>query len=164
MLILSNHGRWRVHANHDDITWLREIPTCKVRGADGYAYEPLWMNYEDAKKRGIKHGDVIKVYNERGSVLGGAYITERIMPGVVYMDHGARLDPIVPGELDRGGAINTITPHNPTSKNTTGMVCSGFLVEVKRVDIGKLKEQYPEAFNRPYDPGAGLILERVLTQ
>jgi hypothetical protein len=52
------------------------------------------------------------------------------MPGAVYIDHGARYDPIVPGELDRGGAINTLTPHNLTSKNATGMVSSGFLAEV----------------------------------
>ena len=74
---------------------------------------------------------MVKVFNERGAVLCGAYVTERIMPGVVYVDHGARYDPIVPGELDRGGAINTIRPHNVTSKNCAGMVASGFLVEVE---------------------------------
>ena len=78
------------------------------------------------------------------------------------MDHGARYDPIVPGELDRGGAINTITPHNITSKNATGMVSSGFLVEVERADMDDLQRRYPEAFARPYRrrrralPGAGL--------
>jgi len=54
-----------------------------------------------------KNGDILKIHNERGIVLAGAYITERIMPGVVYIDHGARCDWIVPGEIDRGGAINT---------------------------------------------------------
>jgi len=156
LLIMSNHGRWRVHAQCDDITWTREAPTCKVSGLDGYKYEPLWINPKDATVRGIKNGDVIKVFNERGTVLGGAYVTERIMPGVVYMDHGARYDPIVPGEIDRGGAINTITPHNVTSKNATGMVVSGFLVEVGSVDIDELVKKYPEAFKRQYDPAAGL--------
>jgi molybdopterin guanine dinucleotide-containing S/N-oxide reductase-like protein len=162
LLILSNHGRWRVHANHDDMAWLREIPTCKVVGPDGYAYEPLWMNPADAAARGISQGDVIKVFNERGGVLGGAYITERLMPGVTYMDHGARYDPIIAGELDRGGVINTLTPHNTTSKNTTGMVCSGFLVEVERVDLDLLRKQHPEAFNQPYDKAYGLIFSRAL--
>ena len=37
------------------------------------------------------------------AVLAGAYVTERIMPGAVGMDHGAKFDPIVPGEFDRGG-------------------------------------------------------------
>jgi anaerobic selenocysteine-containing dehydrogenase len=156
LLIVSNHGRWRVHAQCDDISWTREAPTCKVTGPDGYKYEPLWINQADAEERGISHGDVIKVFNERGTILGGAYVTERIMPGVVYMDHGARYDPIVPGEFDRGGAINTITPHNTTSKNATGMVVSGFLVEVGPVDLDELRKKYPEAFKREYDPAAGL--------
>ena len=156
LLIMSNHGRWRVHANHDDITWTREIPTCKVKGPDGYKYEPLWINPVDAQKRGIESGDVVEIYNERGGVLGGAYVTERIRPGVVYMDHGARYDPIVPGELDRGGAINTITPHNTTSKNATGMVCSSFLVEIKRANLDDLRMKYHEAFKREYNAASGL--------
>jgi hypothetical protein len=83
-------------------------------------------------------------------------VTERIMPGVVYMDHGARFDPIEPGEIDRGGAINTITPHNLTSKNATGMVVSAFLVEVAGANLDELRKKYPEAFAREYDPAAGL--------
>ncbi len=156
LLMVSNHGRWRVHAQCDDISWTREAPTCKVKGPDGYNYEPVWINTADAKARGISNGDIIKVYNERGAVLGGAYVTERLMAGSVYMDHGARYDPIVPGELDRGGAINTITPHNLTSKNATGMVVSSFLVEVEKADIEELRKKYPEAFEREYDSASGL--------
>jgi trimethylamine-N-oxide reductase (cytochrome c) len=131
-------------------------------GPDGYKYEPLWINPADAAARKIRNGDVVRVYNERGIVLGGAYVTERMMPGVVYMDHGARYDPIVPGKIDRGGAINTITPHNLTSKNATGMVVSSFLVEVKKADLDVLRSKYPEAFERPYQADAGLRMERVL--
>ena len=156
LLMMSNHPRWRVHSQCDEITWTREAPTCKVKGPDGYSYEPLWINPGDASSRGVKNGDVVRVYNERGVVLGGAYVTERIMPGVVYMDHGARYDPVVPGEIDRGGAINTITPHNITSKNATGMVVSSFLVEVAKEDLDELRTKYPEAFRRKYDPAAGL--------
>jgi anaerobic selenocysteine-containing dehydrogenase len=156
LIIMSNHGRWRVHAQCDDITWTREIRTCKVKGPDGYNYEPLWINPKDAAVRGIEDGDIVKVYNERGAVLGGANVTERMSPGVVYMDHGARYDPIVPGELDRGGAINTITPHNLTSKNSTGMVVSSFLVEVERANMEEFRKKYPEAFKRKYHADAGL--------
>ena len=60
------------------------------------------------------------------------------------------------GEIDRGGAINTITPHNTTSKNATGMAVSSFLVEVEKTDLDKLRNQYPEAFKRKFNPGAGL--------
>ncbi len=162
LLLVSNHPRWREHATCDDVTWLREIPLCKVRGYDGYMYEPVWIHPVTAAERGIKHGDIVKLYNERGTVLGGAYVTERIRPGAVSQDHGARIDEIIPGELDRGGANNLICPLNILSANAAGMVCSGFLVEVKKVDPAEMEEwrqKYPEAFARPYDPAAGLVFD-----
>jgi trimethylamine-N-oxide reductase (cytochrome c) len=151
-----------VHSQHDDVTWLREIETGKVRGPDGYQYHPLWIHPQDARARDIKKGDVVAVYNERGTVLAGAYVTERIMPGAVGIDHGAKYDPIVPGELDRGGAINTIVPRNTTSKNAVGMAVSGFLVEVKKVDLAALRAQYPEAFARKCHVSAGPCLAGVM--
>jgi trimethylamine-N-oxide reductase (cytochrome c) len=159
LLIISNHGRWRVHAQCDDISWTREIPTCKVKGHDGYMYEPLWINQKDANKRGIKSGDIVQVYNERGIILCGAIVWERIMPGVVYVDHGARVDPIIQGKVDRGGAINLISPYNISSKNCAGMATSGYLVEVARVNIEQMNEwrrEHPEAFKREYEAASGL--------
>ncbi len=167
LLCMSNHPRWRMHAQGDDITWLRELPTMKIKGSDGYLYEPVWLNTVEADSRGIKHGDIVKLYNERGIVLGGAYVTQRIMPHVAYMDHGSRWDPIIPGKLDRGGAINTITPHKLTSKNATGMVVSGFLVEVEKVteeEMAAWRRDYPEAFNRNYDAETGISLRSWLIE
>jgi molybdopterin guanine dinucleotide-containing S/N-oxide reductase-like protein len=162
LLVCSNHPRWGVHANHEDISWLREISTCKVKGADEYQYQPVWINPRDAAERGITQGDVVKVYNERGVVLAGAYVTERVIAGVVSIDHGARYDPIVPGEIDRGGAINAITPRNTTSRNACGMVVSGFLVEIERADMDQMRRNYPEAFRRPFHVAAGPSLESYL--
>jgi molybdopterin guanine dinucleotide-containing S/N-oxide reductase-like protein len=159
LLLMSNHGRWRVHAQCDDISWSREVMTCKVKGWDGYMYEPVWLHTSEGAKRGIKTGDIIKVYNERGIVLGGAIVWERLMPGVAYMDHGARVDSIIPGKLDRGGAINLITPNNIVSKHCAGQATSGYLVEVEKVtmaEMEKWRKQYPEAFEREYDPASGL--------
>ena len=162
LLVLSNHPRWGIHSQHDDVTWLREIDTCKMRGVDGYQYHPLWMNPADAAARGIKHGDVVCIFNERGRVLAGAYVTERVMKGAIGMDHGAKYDPIVPGEFDRGGAINTITPRNCTSKNTVGMAVSGFLAEVEKVDLEALRAKYPEAFSRECHITAGPCIAGVM--
>jgi len=159
LLIVSNHPKWGVHSQHEDITWLREIPTCKVRGPDGYQYHPAWIHPVDAAKRGIQHGDVVKIYNDRGAVLCGAYVTERIMPGAVSVDHGAKYDPIVPGKLDRGGAINAIAPRKTTSRNATGMATSGYLIEVERADLDELMRKYPEPFKRKFHPAAGTCLE-----
>ena len=165
-LIVSNHPRWRVHANCDDITWLREIQTCKVKGPDGYAYEPVWVNPVDAGKLGLKTGDVARIYNERGGVLGGVIVTERIMPGAIYQDHGARVDTIVSGVggLDRGGANNLIAPSATTSKNAHGEVTSGFLVNIEKVDVFKLAEEYPEAFGRTYDSDSGVVVDAFMEE
>jgi len=155
LLVVSNHPRWGVHANHWDITWFREIPTCKMRGPDGYQYQPVWIHPEDAAERKIEDGDVVCIFNERGRVLAIAFVTERIMPGAISIDHGAKYDPIVHGELDRGGAINTIVPPKLTSKNATGMATCGILAEVERVKLDELRRKYPEAFKRPYHPASG---------
>ena len=161
LLCMSNHGHWRMHAQCDDITWNREIETMKIRGCDGYQYEPCWIHPETAAGRGISHRDIVKVFNERGVVLCAAYVTERIMPGVAYVDHGARFDPIDPESIDRGGCINLITPGNITSKHATGMVVTGFLVDVQRLDDSEIddwKRRYPEAFSRKTDKDCGVCL------
>ena len=151
-----------MHAQCDDIIWSREIETMKIKGPDGYLYEPLWLSRAEAEKRGIRHGDIVKVYNERGVVLAAAYITERLIGQTCYIDHGARCDPIIPGWLDRGGAINLITPTAQISKNSSGMATSGFLVEVEKVTEAEMtgwRRDYPEAFARKYDEACGLCLE-----
>ncbi len=163
LLVMSNHSRWRVHAQCDDIPWTREAATCKVKGFDGYLYEACWLNPRDAEKRGLKDGDIIKVFNERGATLCGARVFERIMPGVISIDHGARADYIVPGKLERGGAINTIAPEGLTSKHCAGQATTGFLADVERVSpeqMGRWMSEYPEAFNREYDPASGLRFDR----
>jgi anaerobic selenocysteine-containing dehydrogenase len=159
LILQSNHGRWRVHAQCDDITWTREAPTCKVTGPDGYKYEPCWLHPSEAEKRGIQDGDIVKIFNERGIVLAGAYVTERLRPGVAYIDHGARVDSIKAGEIDRGGAINTISPGNITSKNAVGNAVTGYLVQVQKLgmeEMDKWRREFPDAFEKDYDPSSGL--------
>ncbi|MBN1188902.1 MAG: molybdopterin-dependent oxidoreductase [Dehalococcoidales bacterium] len=158
LLLVSNHGKWRVHAEHDDIPWTREIPMCKVRGADGYLYEPVWINPRDAAERNIRDGDVVRIFNHRGAVLGGARVTQRIMTGAVSQDHGSRHDPL-PGGLDRGGSNNLLSPHGLVSRNCLGVVTSGFLVEIEKVEISELNKRYPGNFHRPYDQACGMVFE-----
>ena len=159
LLLQSNHPRWRTHAQADDVTWTREAPTCKIIGPDYYAYEPVWIHPTEAAKRGIANGEIVKVFNEKGIVICGAYVTERIRSGVAYVDHGARIDPIILGKVDRGGAINLISPIGSTSKNCLGMASSGYLVEVGKIapqEWAEWRRVNPEAFAREYDRGAGL--------
>jgi trimethylamine-N-oxide reductase (cytochrome c) len=167
VLCMSNHGRYRFHANCDDIIWNREIDKMKIRAKDGYQYESAWINPVTAKQYGIEHGDIIKVYNERGTVLCGAYVTPRVIEGTVYVDHGSRFDPIEAETLDRGGAINLITPTAVTSEKCCGMVVSGFLVGIAKVSDEEMegwKKQYPESFARKLDEACGQCLDGWLIE
>jgi len=82
------------------------------------------------------------------------------MPGVLSVDHGARADFIDPDfTLDRGGAINVVSPKGLTSKHAGGQATSGYLAEVEKVSMAQMeewREKYPEAFAREYDPASGL--------
>jgi hypothetical protein len=80
------------------------------------------------------------------------------------MDHGAKYDPVVVGEIDRGGVINTIVPRNCTSQNTVGMAVSGFLAEVEKVDLDEMHSRYPEAFARECHVAAGPCIVGIMAE
>ncbi|MDP6623640.1 MAG: molybdopterin-dependent oxidoreductase [Alphaproteobacteria bacterium] len=140
LTVMSNHPRFRFHVQGDDIDWIREIS--KIRGPDGYLYEPCWIHPSDAKARGLKDGDIVKVLNERGAVLVGAKVTQRIIPGALSIDHGAKMDlATLNNELvDRGGCINLISPsaaekyEHGAEVGVPEMNVSGFLVEAVKVN------------------------------
>lgn len=158
LLLVANPARFRVHVQGDDIKWFREIETCKVKGKDGYLYEPIWINPKDASARGIENGDIVKLYNDRGTILVGARISERTIPGAVIVHKGARVDPIAP-HFDRGGSTNLISPNKQISKHCKGFAVSGYLVEAAKVEDAEMdqwKTEYPEAFARDYDQAIGI--------
>jgi anaerobic selenocysteine-containing dehydrogenase len=92
----------------------------------------VWINPVDAEARGIKHSDMVRIFNERGSVLYCAYVTERMMPGVVRAPDGSSYNPVKAGDHYTGLPINAISPFNTTSKNAFGMAVNAFLVQVEK--------------------------------
>ena len=111
---------------------MKEIPGSKI-SHDGYYYESIWIDPKDAETRGIKYGDIVRVFNDRGEVQCAAHVTERMMPGVVRVAEGSWHDPINPGKpysIDKGGAVNLLTSDKPITKDSDGMVPNAFLVQV----------------------------------
>jgi trimethylamine-N-oxide reductase (cytochrome c) len=137
-----------------------------MEGWDGYMYESAWIHPETAAEYGIEHGDIIKIFNERGIVLGAAYVSERARPHTVRQDHGARLDVINDWEedeanrIERNGAQNMICPLRVSSPNATGMTTGAWLAQIEKLDPAEYmqwKKDYPDAFARDYDPAYGQL-------
>ncbi len=62
----------------------RALPT--LAAADP---EPsLWISPDDAAERGVKDGDAIRVYNQRGEMQARARVTDDVPPGTVWMRDG----------------------------------------------------------------------------
>jgi anaerobic dimethyl sulfoxide reductase subunit A len=95
--LISPHSKRRAHSVFDNISWLRKVEP-----------QQLWINPIDAEAREIKSGELVKVFNDRGTVVIQAKVTERIMPGVVSLCEGAWYNPDRNG-LDHGGCPNLLS-------------------------------------------------------
>ncbi len=74
--------------------------------------EPVVINDKDAAARGIKDGDIVRLFNDRGQTLAGAVVTPDILEGTICLHEGAWYDPAEPGKkgaLDKYGSPNLLT-------------------------------------------------------
>jgi len=150
--LLTNHPKWRFHGKFDQVSWLREL--YKIKGPDGYEYEPMYMHPADASDRGLKDGDIVRAFNDRGQILCGISTTQRLIRGVVRCDYGSWRDPLNPDSegsiIDRGGDANNLTSHRPMSNHHIGIAPGSTLVEVEKADLETLAEEYPEGWAGKY--------------
>jgi anaerobic selenocysteine-containing dehydrogenase len=78
MLLLPNFRLpTLIHTRSANAKWLYEISH----------KNPVWMHPSDAKRLGVKTGDLIKVETEIGYFVDKVWVTEGIKPGVVAMSH-----------------------------------------------------------------------------
>jgi len=136
LALVSPHPRFSFHTHYDKHTdWLNEIPVHRVY-KDGYPYWPARIHTSDAEPRGIKNGDIVKLYNDRGAVLCIAKVTERVRPEIIHSYCSSSLyDPLEPGKagsIDRGGCVNLLTSSKMLSKNAPGMTPNSCLIEIEK--------------------------------
>ena len=82
--LVSPHPRFSFHCHYDKHTdWLNDIPAHRIK-KDGHPWWPARINPEDAAERGINNNDIVRLYNDRGSVLCIAVVTGRVRPGVIH--------------------------------------------------------------------------------
>ncbi|NVZ18012.1 molybdopterin guanine dinucleotide-containing S/N-oxide reductase [Pseudomonas costantinii] len=128
--LLSNQPKTRLHSQYDHGSYSR---ASKIQQR-----EPLTINVEDARERGIADGDVVRVFNERGAFLAGVIVSSDIRPGVVQIATGAWFDPLTPGEwhsLDKHGNPNMVTADVGASRLSQGCSAQTAAVEVERWEL-----------------------------
>jgi anaerobic dimethyl sulfoxide reductase subunit A len=96
IMLLTSHSRYRVHYLFWEHKWLRSLYKHRV-----------WMNVADAKVRGIRDGDKVVAYNDRGRVIMPAYVTPRLMPGLALIHSGGK-NMLGEDGIDYGAAPSTL--------------------------------------------------------
>ena len=118
--LVTPHPRWRTHSIFNNIPWLRET----------YAQE-ITINASDAKQLGVRTGDVVEVWNERGKCVVPVYVTERCMPRVAVLHEGAWMD-VVDG-VDRAGNPDFLTLDEPSPAGA--FAYNTILVNIRKTDL-----------------------------
>ncbi len=134
--MISPHPRFSFHTMGDGKqTWLNEVKNHRVLKEDGHYYWIMRLHPADAAARSIADGDLIRVFNDRGSVILAAQVTERVVPGVVH-SYESCSDYLPLGEpgrsSERAGCVNTLTSKRYITPTSTGMAPNSCLVQVER--------------------------------
>jgi biotin/methionine sulfoxide reductase len=96
--------------------------------------EPLRIHPNDAAARGVTDGDVVRVVNDRGSLLAGVVLSTDLRPGVVQLSTGAWFDPSSDAVTCTHGNPNVLTADRGTSRLAQGCTGQHALVEITRFD------------------------------
>jgi len=109
--LVTPKSRARTHSTHDNQPILARADR-----------QDVWIHPDDAARRGIADGQAVRVFNDRGSTVLPARVTDRIAPGVVSIKEGAWFTPGADG-ADTRGCANVLTadrssPAAATTYNT----------------------------------------------
>ena len=132
--VVSPHPYWRLHSQLNNSETLRKRYTIQTR-------EPLTISVEDAKAHGIRNGDLVELYNERGAVVVGARVSDKIMPGVVSLYEGAWPQLDSKGRCNNG-LVNFLTSSRSASgltQATTANTCLASMRKCTDADPGGTK-------------------------
>lgn len=109
--LCSPKSRARTHSIHGNQSDLARVDP-----------DDVWVNTADARARGVRSGQLVRIFNEHGATILPAKVTDRIAPGVVAIKEGAWFAPDADG-IDRSGCANALSadrsaPCGATTYNT----------------------------------------------
>jgi biotin/methionine sulfoxide reductase len=124
--LVANNPTTRLHSQFDVGAF--------SQGAKVQGREPIRLHPADAAARGIRDGTIVRVFNDRGSCLAGAVVTDSVRAGVVQLATGAWYDPLDPRDPDAmcvHGNPNVLTFDRGTSRLGQGCAGQHALVQVE---------------------------------
>ena len=143
-------------------SWLNEVKDHRVL-VDGHRYWIMRMNSADAEARGISEGDLIRAFNDRGSVILAAQVTERLPSGTVhsYESCADYLPTGTPGESpDRAGCVNVLTSKRFMTPTSHAQANNSCLVQVEK--WARKEIVLEESVNKPSrEPGEKTIVRDI---
>ncbi|MBS0245191.1 MAG: molybdopterin-dependent oxidoreductase [Proteobacteria bacterium] len=125
--LITNQPAQRLHSQYDHVGLSRAT---KINGR-----EPIRIHPRDAAERGIAESDIVRVFNDRGSCLAAAVLSDAVRPGVAQLSTGAWYDPVKPesdNSLDGHGNPNVLTRDRGTSRLAQGPSAQSCLVEIEK--------------------------------
>ncbi|WP_326541098.1 molybdopterin-dependent oxidoreductase [Pseudorhodoferax sp.] len=122
--LLSDQPATKLHSQLDHGSF---SAAAKVHGR-----EPLQMNRRDAAARGLRDGQLVRVFNGRGACLAALRCSDQIAQGAVKLSTGAWFDPagVDTPLLDKHGNPNALTLDLGASRLSQGCSAQTCLVEV----------------------------------
>lgn len=113
--------------------------------ADVWGPEDAWVNARDAAAKGIKNGDMVEFFNDRARVHMRVFVTERVMPGVVILDHG-KYNHIDENGIVQGGGGDALTRSEFTGSWGRGLLAAlgGPAWNTMLVDFEKVADYTPD--------------------
>lgn len=79
LIYITRNRLYSVHSTHSNNITMLELQDFRPR---------VWIHPDTARKRGIKEGDLVEIYNERGKVYAYAVLDPGIHPQVVTFEEG----------------------------------------------------------------------------
>ncbi|MDR1358347.1 MAG: molybdopterin-dependent oxidoreductase [Coriobacteriales bacterium] len=131
--LITPHSFFRQNTAQDNNLWIEDE-----------ARHALWISVADARERGIRDGDMVRIANPQGEGILPAYVTSRVGPGTICMVYGAWYRPglsqeqteRMPDGVDLRGSANNFTSSRMYPWVKGNLHCAS-LAQVEKVNGGE---------------------------
>ncbi|MGF1786875.1 molybdopterin-dependent oxidoreductase [Photobacterium swingsii] len=149
--VVSPHPYMRVHSQ------LANSDVRKYENVQGRQY--VLINDIDAQRHGIRSGQLVEIFNDRGRVIAGAKVSDQIMTGVISLEEGAWVQFDSQGRCN-GGSINVLTSSQASSdlsQATSANTCLAYIQRCRDPESSNLAFEPPKVLAQKTEVNIGTV-------